>query len=209
MTDLAALWTLPELTERVVAALSEDSPDATGAIPSGRVREVPDARTIRWYQTTGLVDRPELRGRTAYYGERQLLQLLAIKRLQAQGRALGEVQALLAGMSDEALASIVGLPHPPGQPQAAAGRRFWAQKPAPAPEAPPQRALHATIDIVHLREGVRLMIDAAGWHLTPAQEAEVLESASPLLATLQRFGVITADTTDTTDNTEAVRHPKE
>jgi DNA-binding transcriptional MerR regulator len=214
MTDLAALWTLPELTERVVAALSGDSPGANGAIPSGRVREVPDARTIRWYQTTGLVDRPELRGRTAYYSERHLLQLLAIKRLQAQGRQLGEVQAMLAGLSDEALAAIArpaDPPDPADQPRhAAAARRFWTRKPAPAstPASTPapapapapapegRRPLHATVDVIQLRDDVTVLVDTAGWHLTPAQETEVLASAAPLLEALQRFGVITPQTAD-------------
>lgn len=103
MTDL---WTLTELAARAAVALGDTAGQA-----SARVREVPDARTIRWYQTTGLVDRPlALRGRTALYGRRQLLQLVAIKRLQAQGRSLAEIQAELAGLSTEALEAIADIP---------------------------------------------------------------------------------------------------
>ena len=80
-----AIWTLDELTERVGAALSV----GYDGQPSGRVRHLPDQRAIRWYTTIGLVDRPAAtRGRTAMYGPRHLLQLVAIKRLQARGLSL-------------------------------------------------------------------------------------------------------------------------
>ena len=73
-------WTLAELNERVREALAVDYVPASSA----RVRAVPDARTIRYYTTLGLIDRAaEMRGRTALYGERHLLQLVAIKRMQA------------------------------------------------------------------------------------------------------------------------------
>lgn len=185
MTDIAALWTLPELTERVDAALA----DANGAIPSGRVRDVPDARTIRWYQTTGLVDRPEHRGRTAMYGERHLLQLLAIKRLQQQGLPLNEIQARLAGLDDDALARIVGREREvrPATP----ARRFWTNQPAPAPE--PEASRRTVVDVIWLRDDVRLLIDNANWHLSPHEEAAVLEAAAPLLSLLKRLEVITTE----------------
>src|SRR5205823_13215113 len=45
-------------------------------VNNGRVRDVPDRRTVRFYTTLGLIDRPAaLRGRTALYGRRHLLQL--------------------------------------------------------------------------------------------------------------------------------------
>ena len=95
-----ALWTIEQLREAAAGALEKgyDGP------PNGRVRDVPDQRTIRYYTTLGLIDRAlEMRGRTAYYGPRHLLQLVAIKKLQAKGQALAEVQRNLAGQTDEAL----------------------------------------------------------------------------------------------------------
>ena len=89
-----APWTLDELAERVDAALTVDYPGQS----SGRVRAVPDRRAIRWYTTIGLIDRPVAhRGRTALYGPRHLLQLVAVKRLQAQGLPLVAIQRELAG----------------------------------------------------------------------------------------------------------------
>jgi len=89
-------WTIDELAEAVQAALS----DGYGGAADARTREVPDARTIRYYTTLGLLDRAaEMRGRTALYGEKHLVQLVAIKKLQAEGRSLADVQARLAGAS--------------------------------------------------------------------------------------------------------------
>ena len=89
MKNGETLGTIDELSVAVAAALEEGYAGA----PNARVREVPDPRTIRYYTTLGLIDRPaEMRGRTAFYGRRHLLQLVAIKKLQARGRSLAEIQ---------------------------------------------------------------------------------------------------------------------
>ena len=81
------LWTIEELGDRVALELGGQSYDG---VPSGRVRDVPDLRTIRYYTTLGLLDRAAaMRGRTALYGPRHLLQLVLIKRLQARGTKPG------------------------------------------------------------------------------------------------------------------------
>ena len=100
-------WTLDELAERVDLALAVDYHGQ----PSGRVRAVPDRRAIRWYTTIGLIDRPVAhRGRTALYGPRHLLQLVAVKRLQAKGLPLVAIQQELAGATDSQLARVARLP---------------------------------------------------------------------------------------------------
>jgi DNA-binding transcriptional MerR regulator len=96
-------WTLDELAERVDAALAVGYAGQS----SGRVRAVPDRRAIRWYTTIGLIDRPVAhRGRTALYGPRHLLQLVAVKRLQAKGLPLVAIQQELAGATDSQLARV-------------------------------------------------------------------------------------------------------
>ena len=103
-------WTLDELAERVETALAVDYRGQT----SGRVRAVPDRRAIRWYTTIGLIDRPVAhRGRTALYGPRHLLQLVAVKRLQARGLPLVDIQRELAGATDTQLAQVARLPASP------------------------------------------------------------------------------------------------
>jgi DNA-binding transcriptional MerR regulator len=123
------LWTLAELADRVADALSS----GYGGQQSRRVTDVPDTRAIRYYTTLGLLDRPaEMRGRTALYGPRHLWQLVAIKRLQADGRSLATIQHELAAASDGTLRRIADIPDP----------GFWRQIPAataprPAPPAAP------------------------------------------------------------------------
>jgi DNA-binding transcriptional MerR regulator len=60
--------------------------------------EIP-ARTIRYYIARGLMKGPAKAGRGAIYGNSHLDRLQQIKRLQGQGRTLGEVEAILAGDS--------------------------------------------------------------------------------------------------------------
>src|SRR5947208_15895168 len=101
------LWTLEQLSDRVSDALAVDYDGQ----PSGRVREVPNGRTIRWYTTIGLVDRPAvMRGRTALYTKRHLLQLVAVKRLQAAGHPLAEIQRELLGRTDADRERLAGPP---------------------------------------------------------------------------------------------------
>jgi DNA-binding transcriptional MerR regulator len=131
-------WTIEQLRDAVSAALGAgyDGP------PNGRVRDVPDERTIRYYTTLGLIDRAvEMRGRTALYGQRHLLQLVAIKKLQAKGQALALVQRTLAGQTDAALKRLAGLSSGPAMtaaipsPNSNPRREFW--KEMPAPSSPP------------------------------------------------------------------------
>ena len=137
-------YTIAELADASAAAL-----DALGiAARNGQVRDRPDVRTIRYYGTLGLVDPPaEMTGRTALYGGRHLLQVLAVKAVQARGDSLADAQRTLVGASDEELRSAIG----PGLPAALAavpppavaaaregndarqvpGHPFWRTPPAP------------------------------------------------------------------------------
>jgi hypothetical protein len=178
--DGQGLWTLDQLTEQVEAALSVDYPGA----PSGRVRSVPDRRAIRWYTTIGLVDRPaSTRGRTALYAERHLLQLVAIKRLQAAGRSLADIQAELAGIPESTLRLLARLPdHPPGPDTPAAAPRsdrFWSASVPPAsatlppggatrPDSPAASAVPATAAVA---AGDALATAASDTQLTPPTDA--------------------------------------
>jgi len=101
-------WKLKELVEVCRAAMA-----LVGASPgeSRRVRWRPNARLVRYYTTLGILDRPlEMRGRTAYYGPRHLLQLLAVKQLQSAGKSLAEVQQKLAGLPTARLRQLAELP---------------------------------------------------------------------------------------------------
>lgn len=127
-------WTIAELAELAGAALRG------GGAANGRVRDVPNERSIRWYTTIGLVDPPlSRRGRTARYGRRHLLQLVAVKRRQAEGRSLAEIQNELLGATDSTLEAVARLEEPeeivPGGPPVP-GSPPPPVTP-PAPPAPP------------------------------------------------------------------------
>ena len=90
--DSESRYTIAELADASAAAL-----DALGiAARNGQVRDRPDVRTIRYHATLGLVDPPaEMTGRTAWYGARHLLQVLAVKAVQARGDSLADAQRTL------------------------------------------------------------------------------------------------------------------
>ncbi|GAA3149208.1 hypothetical protein GCM10010466_45200 [Planomonospora alba] len=132
-------WTIGELVERASAAL----PPAAGR--GGRGRDVPNERLVRWYATIGLLDPPSARrGRVALYGRRHLLQLVAVKRRQAEGRSIAEIQAELAGATDQALEAIArldGLPQEAPAPRGARPR-FWTDRAAARPRTPAHGPQH-------------------------------------------------------------------
>jgi DNA-binding transcriptional MerR regulator len=152
-------WTIAELSERVGAALEASGYQAPA---NGQVRAVPDLRTIRYYTSLGLLDRPlEMRGRTALYGPRHLYQLCAIKRLQAEGRALGDVQAELAGLDDRALGRVARIS---AGAFAAADALATADQGTEVDQPPPRRA-------------------GAFWSAPPAQVArQRVDDAAPISA---------------------------
>ncbi|SFF36762.1 MerR HTH family regulatory protein [Nannocystis exedens] len=176
-------WTIRELSRQAEQRLASDEAPA-----NGQVRAVPDERSIRYYTTLGLLDRPHLQGRTALYGPRHLAQLVAIKRLQAEGRSLAEIQRVLPTLDDAALARTSGVELGP-RPRAAGRRDFWraatppepAVDPAPSIPAPP---LTPTLEL-SLAPGVRLAFTAAR-PATDADAAALLAAAAPLLAELVR-----------------------
>lgn len=97
--------TLDELSGEVAREL--ESRGLIGAHADGRVAAVPDARTIRYYTTLGLLDRPTIDARQARYGRRHVLQLLAVKALQAGSMPLAEIQARLYGRSEAELEAVL------------------------------------------------------------------------------------------------------
>jgi DNA-binding transcriptional MerR regulator len=103
---------LDELSARATAWLEElgllDAP------VDGRVSRVADPRTVRYYGSLGLIDRPtDYEGHKARYSERHLLQLVAIKALQLHHVPLAQIQARLYGRSDDELRALITSLAPP------------------------------------------------------------------------------------------------
>jgi DNA-binding transcriptional MerR regulator len=153
---------LDELADRIERELTARG--LLGAAQDARVSAAPDARTVRYYATLGLLDRPRIEGRQARYGERHVLQLLAIKALQAQDLPLGEIQRRLYARSDAELKALI-------DSRAAEAR---AQPVAP----PPAVRLREVV----IEPGVRLVVEE-GWR---ARDPVALEAK--IRAALAAFG---------------------
>jgi len=174
-----ATWTLETLTQRIDAVLRQEGIHQH----NGQVAEAPNGRAIRWYQSTGLLRRPEQRGRVAFYGPAHLAEVVAIKRLQATGLSLVDVQARLQGLNDDALFALANLPaeltadanvsadvSAPDADSVVVRRSFWDDDVADAAVVPfvapePEPATLTTRQIVDHPSGVSLVlpntIDAA------------------------------------------------
>ncbi|MFI0448792.1 MerR family transcriptional regulator [Actinomadura sp. 6N118] len=186
---MESIWTITELADRAVAALAaDDSPRA-----NGRVRDLPNERLIRWYTTIGLVDPPlGRRGRTALYGRRHLLQLVAIKRRQAAGRSIAEIQTELTGAPDAALQQIARLStlldEPSGEPldepvpaaPAPQRGRFWTTPPSGAgtPDAPATLDGSATLDASSTLDGPATVDASAALDGSAAPDGLITPDAS-------------------------------
>lgn len=207
---IEATWTLDELGARVKDAL------ATGYVAPGsaRVRAVPDARTIRYYTTLGLIDRPALQGRTALYGERHLLQLVAIKRLQADGLTLTQVQERLGGLPEHELRALARVPAgqapaAPAAPAPAARRDFWREVPEAAPEplAPALAADQAgaaarRLWALELGPGVTLVLSDG--RRPDEHDVQALRAAAgPLLGALEDRGLLPGPNDEGVDDEDA------
>ena len=198
------MWTIDELVERVREALEAEYPGA----PNARVRDVPDRRAIRWYTTIGLVDKPlGMRGRSALYGPRHLQQLVAVKRRQAQGQSLAQIQVDFTWLTADALREESRVPErllddgdaPPAD-EAPARHRFWAERPAPpvevalplrhggtdpAPAEPPAVTLRPLTE-VSLTGGVRLLVPHP---VSDRDRDAIAEAAAPLIHLLAARGL--------------------
>ena len=163
-------WTLDELVAEVAARLGEDGVEQG----SNRVRDVPDQRTVRYYTTLGIVDGPDDRdGKLGIYGERQLLQLLAIKRLQAKGEKLAAIQSRLLGLSTGRLKSIVE-----------AKVAMPAAAPAEAPVRAPMQGVTVGDSVIVMLQSKRALT---------ADDVEAIEAASAPLLRLLRARQLTEE----------------
>lgn len=192
------LWTLGELVEEAATRIA-----ALPAPKNGQVRAVPDDRTIRYYATLGLLDRPAaMRGRTALYGRRHLAQVVAIKRLQSTGRSLAEIQALWSTMDDVSLSRMSGVAFTTTAPTTR--NEFWKREPVestppvivtlpptlmPAPVRAPRELMDDdTVELrIQLAPDITISLSVPnGISLQPADVHALRAAAAPLVELAQR-----------------------
>ena len=82
----------------------------------GSVTELPDERMVRYYSSGGLISPPESRqGTAAVYGYLHLLQLLAIKRLQAEHLPIKKIKELVEDKTERELEQLLDVQDRAGQ----------------------------------------------------------------------------------------------
>ena len=97
---------LPEFAQTGGKILAEMALDQA----RGTVTSVPDERTIRYYMTEGLIQTPEEKqGTASVFGYRHLLQLLTVKKLQAEHLPIRKIRELVAGKSEQELETLLGV----------------------------------------------------------------------------------------------------
>jgi|GEM_PF-2317340 len=101
-------WTLDALIAEVAHSLAQQRLTQR----SKRVQEAPDVRTVRYYASLDLIDPPiGIRHRRKLYSERHRQQLVAIKRLQAEGWGLQEIRNHLFDCGPGELAALARASH--------------------------------------------------------------------------------------------------
>jgi DNA-binding transcriptional MerR regulator len=143
-----------------------------------------------------------MRGRTALYSRRHLLQLVAIKRLQARGLSLAEIQQRLGGLPNARLETLAGLPANTATPSPEGARpkqnpsdhraAFWKAVPTLADSgecAPPLSSVASALQAIPMSAGVLLLLPA-----TRAIHSDDLEAiqgaAAPLIKVLEKLRLL-------------------
>lgn len=112
----------------------------------GTVTSVPDERTIRYYLAEGLIQAPEEKqGTASVFGYLNLLQLLTIKKLQAEHLPIRKIRELVADKSEQELETLLGIAGAAGKKSREGEAKRYLESllaPAPSPAAqsplPPQ-----------------------------------------------------------------------
>jgi DNA-binding transcriptional MerR regulator len=186
MVEDTAAFPIEALVQLVADALDRAGVEQT----NGQVSVAPTERTLRYYRTRGLLDPPAgHRGRTALYVRRHVLQVLAIKRLQAADMPLHEVQQRLLGRSDADLAEIAGVDPftiigTPGPTPAPTARGFWTHRPAVAAATPTAPPVFQRITGLQLDSGVRLTFPATR-ELTESDRAALTAALAGVVTCLR------------------------
>jgi DNA-binding transcriptional MerR regulator len=133
------------LAEEAARILAESGTARQGR---GTVTELPDERTVRYYLTEGLIPpAEEKQGTASVFGFRHLLQLLVVKKLQAEGLPIRAIRELVTGKTERQLERLLGVEGGRASGSAARGEalgylesllRKVPSSPLPSSPPPPQ-----------------------------------------------------------------------
>ncbi len=168
LPDLLAAIPVDGLTLDELAALASEVLDARAVtVPDGRASDRVDPRTVRFYQTLGIVPKPAYIGRRAMYGREHLVRVVVAKELQAEGRSLSQIQAGLAmHATDDLVAALMSTDGAaaaravPGGAMPSSTPSKPAHTPSPSRSSPSAPAA-AALRPFQLAPGVTVLIDPA------------------------------------------------
>ena len=155
----------------------------------GTVTSVPDERTIRYYMAEGLVQTPEEKqGTASVFGYLNLLQLLTVKKLQAEHLPIRKIRELVAGKSEQELETLLGIGSTAKKSRDTEAKRYLESLLAPTPvpqAAPPKQAAAPTLPAgqsqswqrVEIEPGLELHIRSDYAPPTSARTKSLLEKA--------------------------------
>ena len=156
----------------------------------GTVTSVPDERTIRYYMAEGLVQTPEEKqGTASVFGYLNLLQLLTVKRLQAEHLPIRKIRELVAGKGEQELETLLGIGSTaPKKSRETEAKRYLESLLAPTPAAaaaplkaaapPPQQIDQShSWQRVEIEPGLELHIRSDYSPPTSARARSLLEKA--------------------------------
>ena len=116
-------------------------------VADGRAADEIDGRTIRFYQTLGILPKPGYEGRRAMYLREHLIRVVAAKKLQSEGYALAEIQAALPTRSTDELAAFLlsldgtGFESRAPEPEVACASADSGPSPSRSPQVPTVAAM--------------------------------------------------------------------
>ena len=157
----------------------------------GTVTSVPDERTIRYYMAEGLVQTPEERqGTASVFGYLNLLQLLTVKKLQAEHLPIRKIRELVAGKSEQELETLLGIGSTAKKSRETEAKRYLESLLAPTPmldaapppkqaatAPPPQTDQSQSWQRVEIEPGLELHIRSDYAPPTSARTKSLLEKA--------------------------------
>ena len=120
-------------------------------------------RTVRYYIQKGLVDRPEGKGKGAFYSQVHLEQLLTIRKWKTAGLSLDRIQTILIGEKEDRACDH---PLPPPLPKKQGTVEVWSR--------------------MHIKDGIEIHIEPRRAGLTPEQVRALFREAMNLYKKIKK-----------------------
>ena len=145
----------------------------------GTVTSVPDERTIRYYMAEGLIQTPgEKQGTASLFSYLNLLQLLTVKKLQAEHLPIRKIRELVAGKSEQELEMLLGV----GGVAAKKSRETDAKRYLESLLAPESAAFPMETAAAPPPPAPQMLVQSASWQrveIEPGLELHIRSDYSP------------------------------